>query len=491
MRVVPTNRVRVLNEGPLRFEADYVLYWMVAQRRLVWNFALQRAVALAAERRRPLLILEALRTDYPWASDRHHAFLLEGMREHEEALRNSGVGYYPYVEPKPDAGSGLLGALAARAVCVVTDDHPGFFYPRMLESAAKQVDLAMDAVDSCGILPLAQSEKAVARAHDFRRHLQRELSTPLREFPLADPLRGADLVPFRMELKQIEKRWPRLSSEESIDSLLSALPIDHSVARVANRRGGTKAARRALRDFLETKLDRYVQDRNQPELRACSRLSAHLHYGYIASHEIFTALAEREAWNFSRVSGQSTGARSGWWGMSEGAEAFLDQLITWREVGFNAARFLKDYREYDSLPDWARATLQEHENDPRPYSYTLKEFEEARTHDPLWNAAQTQLVRKGEIHNYLRMLWGKKILHWSFSPREALETMLQLNDKYALDGRDPNSISGIFWVLGRYDRAWGPEREVFGKVRYMSCKNTARKLRVKEYLERYANQNLF
>jgi deoxyribodipyrimidine photo-lyase len=491
MRAVPAIRIRVLNDSPLRREGDFVLYWMVAQRRLVWNFALQRAVALAAECRRPLLILEAVRADYPLASDRHHAFLLEGMREHEETLRNSGVGYYPYVEPEPDAGSGLLAALIERAVCVVTDDHPGFFYPRMLESAARQVELAMEAVDSCGILPLAQSEKAFARAYDFRRHLQRELSKPLREFPWPEPLRGADLVPFRRELKQIEERWPRLSSEESIDSLLSTLPIDHGVARVKDRRGGTKAAQHALRDFLETKLDRYVQDRNQPERRACSRLSAHLHYGHIASHEIFTALAEREAWNFSRVSGQSTGARSGWWGMSEGAEAFLDQLITWRELGFNGARFLKDYREYDSLPDWARATLQEHEDDPRPYRYTLIEFEEARTHDPLWNAAQRQLVREGEIHNYLRMLWGKKILHWSASPREALQVMLELNDKYALDGRDPNSISGIFWVLGRYDRAWGPERAIFGKIRYMSSKNTARKVRVKDYVENHANQTLF
>jgi len=491
MRAVPAIRIRVLNGGSFRREGDFVLYWMVAQRRLVWNFALQRAVALAAERRRPLLILEALRSDYPWACDRHHAFLLEGMREHEGALRDSGVGYYPYVEPKPGAGSGLLAALAARAVCVVTDDHPGFFYPRMLNSAARQVEVAMEAVDSCGILPLAQSQKAFARAHDFRRHLQRELSAPLREFPVCDALREAELLPFSADLQEIEARWPRLAREKSIDSLLSTLPIDHSVPRLKERHGGTKAAGRALNEFLETKLERYLVERNQPQRHVCSRLSPYLHYGYISPCEIFTALAEREGWNFSRVSARASGARNGWWGMSEGAEAFLDQLITWRELGFNAARFLKDYDKYESSPDWARATLQEHENDPRPHSYALREFEEARTHDPLWNAAQTQLVREGEIHNYLRMLWGKKILHWSPSPRAALKTMLELNDKYALDGRDPNSVSGIFWILGRYDRAWGPEREVFGKIRYMSCKNTARKLRVKEYLERYANQSLF
>lgn len=168
------------------------------------------------------------------------------------------------------------------------------------------------------------------------------------------------------------------------------------------------------------------------------------------------------------------------------AEAFLDQLVTWRELGFNMCARCDDYERFESLPPWARRTLEQHAGDPRPYEYELSEFERAATHDELWNAAQRQLVREGQIHNYLRMLWGKKILHWSSTPEEALQVMLHLNNKYALDGRDPNSYSGVFWVLGRYDRAWGPERPVFGKVRYMSSKNTARKLKVKGYMARYA-----
>ena len=165
----------------------------------------------------------------------------------------------------------------------------------------------------------------------------------------------------------------------------------------------------------------------------------------------------------------------------------MDQLMTWREIGFNMCVQEANYDRYESLPAWAQKTLNDHAADTRPYVYSLEEFESARTHDTLWNAAQRQLVLEGRIHNYLRMLWGKKILHWSQTPREALDIMIQLNNKYALDGRDPNSYSGIFWVLGRYDRAWGPEREVFGKIRYMTSESTRSKFSVKGYLQRYSD----
>jgi deoxyribodipyrimidine photo-lyase len=171
--------------------------------------------------------------------------------------------------------------------------------------------------------------------------------------------------------------------------------------------------------------------------------------------------------------------------VGEPLEGFLDQLVTWRELGFNTCWHRPDHDRYETLPDWARRTLARHAGDPRQHLYTTDQLAAAATHDPLWNAAQRQLVREGRLHNYLRMLWGKKILEWTTEPREALEVMLELNNRYALDGRDPNSTSGIFWVLGRYDRPWGPERPVFGTVRYMSSANTARKVSVRAYLERY------
>jgi deoxyribodipyrimidine photo-lyase len=189
----------------------------------------------------------------------------------------------------------------------------------------------------------------------------------------------------------------------------------------------------------------------------------------------------RRSWRYAR-----TAAGGGGWNMSPAAEGFLDELITWREVGYNFASHRKDYDQYESLPEWARKTLREHTKDEREWVYSLEEFEAARTHDSLWNAAQTQLVREARMHNYLRMLWGKKILRWSRTPQEAARTMIQLNNKYAMDGRNPNSYSGIFWVLGRYDRPSGPERPIFGKIRYMSSQNTARKVSMKEYIRKYS-----
>jgi deoxyribodipyrimidine photo-lyase len=173
--------------------------------------------------------------------------------------------------------------------------------------------------------------------------------------------------------------------------------------------------------------------------------------------------------------------------MSPSAEGFLDQAVTWRELGFNFCSRRDDYDRFESLPDWAKTTLARHAADPRTEVYDLDTFSASATHDPLWNAAQTQLRREGRIHNYMRMLWGKKILEWTRSPEEAAEIMIALNDRYALDGRDPNSYSGIFWVLGRYDRPWGPERPIFGTVRYMSSANTARKFDVRGYLRRYSS----
>ena len=208
--------------------------------------------------------------------------------------------------------------------------------------------------------------------------------------------------------------------------------------------------------------------------------------GHISAHEVFTEATLVDGWTPKRIASKATGSSSGWWGASEPVESFLDELITWRELGYNMCWQRDDYDRYESLPDWAKKSLAQHSRDKRESVYSLDEFEAAQTHDELWNAAQRQLVREGIIHNYLRMLWGKKILHWSATPQDALDTMIELNNKYAIDGRNPNSYSGIFWVLGRYDRAWGPERTIFGKIRYMTSDNTARKVRVADYIKQYS-----
>ncbi|MEZ6090478.1 MAG: hypothetical protein R3C05_21160 [Pirellulaceae bacterium] len=309
--------------------------------------------------------------------------------------------------------------------------------------------------------------------------------------PKASPLQGYRLSPRPSIPRDVLERWPEASDKllQAGSEELSKLPIDHGVGPAVIT-GGANAAGKVLESFISDRLPRYADDRNQPESDASSGLSPYLHFGHISAHDVFAAVAERENWSPDAVSGKVNGSRDGWWGTSPEAESFLDELITWREVGYNFASLRRDYGRYESLPDWARATLEEHVSDRRDFVYSMRQFEEAETHDQLWNAAQRQVVRDGKMHNYLRMLWGKKILEWTRHPREALEVMIHLNNKYAVDGRNPNSYSGIFWVLGRYDRAW-QERDVFGKIRYMSSDNTAKKLKVKRYLKQYAADALF
>jgi len=486
MSDVPAKRISSENEQNINLNGDYVLYSISAFRRPRYNFALQHAVAQAETLDKPLLIFEALRCDYPYASDRLHQFVLQGMSDNADYFSTTSALYYPFVETIQGAGKGLLEALAESACLVVGDDYPGFFLPRMLKTAAEKVAGRLEAVDSNGLLPLRAADKDYPTAYAFRRFLQKTLPGHLFDFPRPDPLKDKQLARLSNLPVQIEKRWPAASAEllAATPQALAQLPIDHHVS-TSEERGGWREAEFYLERFLDERLSHYLQ-RSEPEQQVASELSPFLHFGQISTHQIVAELFARQGWSIGHLSPETKGKRSGWWGLSEAAESFLDELVTWREVGFNAATHLPNYDQYQTLPGWARESLAKHRDDPRPYLYHFDQLEQAQTHDPLWNAAQNQLLREGRIQNYLRMLWGKKILEWSPDPETALQTMLTLNDKYALDGRDPNSVSGIFWCLGRYDRAWGPERPIFGKIRYMSSENTARKFNVKCYLRRYA-----
>jgi deoxyribodipyrimidine photo-lyase len=519
-------RIRALNDAPVRGrdgasgEAGpprYVLYWMTAFRRLEWNHALERSVDWARHLGLPLLVFEPLRIGYRWASVRHHRFCLDGMREHAARLEGQRTGYYPFVEDAPDAGEGLLEALAARAALVVTDDAPIFFLPRMRAAAAPRLPVRLEAVDSNGILPLAQPGRDFTTAFSFRIHLQKTLPEWLEEGPAEHPLAGDPLPAFggaddgasgsgdagaspleRLRAgvgADIVDRWPPASPELLEDAALTSLPLDRAVPPVPFAGGRAEASRRLAR-FLDSGLAGYAESRNHPDRKHVSGLSPHLHWGHVSSHEIVHAVLDREGWTPAGVAGAAgsrkpDGRRSGWWGLGADAEAFLDQVITWRELGFNgawrSAEAGVDPEAYDTLPAWAQQTLAEHEDDPRPHVYTREEFEDARTHDPLWNAAQRELRQEGTIHNYLRMLWGKKILEWSESPRDALDTMIELNHRWGVDGRDPNSTSGIMWTLGRYDRGW-PERPIYGKIRSMTSDSTRRKVELKGYLARFGDE---
>ena len=488
---IPDLRLHVLRDEPPRVGAEFVLYWMTATRRLSWNYALDRAVEWALELDLPLVIFEPLRAGYRWASDRHHQSIIDGMADNARRLATSSITYYPYVEPHPGDGQGLLSSLSRRAGCVITDQSPVFFQSRLLEAGKRAVSCRLEAVDSVGLLPLAAPGRTFSAAYHFRRYLQKELPNHLVSKPNSDPPSSKRLKSLEGLPEALVDRWPMARFEENAlgRSLLVGLddiPIDRSVSAVASI-GGETEARERLRAFLHGGLSQYADDRNHPDLSGTSALSSALHYGHISVHEVFQSLTEAEGWTPLRIAPPNDGRRRGWWSMSTSTEAFIDQLVTWRELGQGYCHYEEDYQSYESLPAWALETLEYHSTDRRPWLYSYEDFEAAATHDEIWNAAQRQLVEEGTLHNYLRMLWGKKILEWSAHPREALDTMIELNNRYALDGRDPNSWSGIMWVMGRFDRGW-PERPVFGKVRSMSSDSTRRKVKLTDYLSRWGEQ---
>ena len=486
MSRVPELRVRPCNSAPVNPAGEHILYWMIAARRAGHSFGLQRAVERATDLGKPLVILEPLRVGYHAASDRLHRFVLDGMADNEACFADKPVLYYPYVEPSPGAGRGLLAALSARAAVVVTDDYPAFFLPRMVAAAAARSPVLVEQVDGNGLYPMRATDRVFTTAASFRRHLQKALRDHLGERPAADPLSRARLPAPPALPAAIVARWPRASAALLAGDAraLAALPIDHTVG-VAPLRGGAVAAEKTLATFLERGLDRYAEERSDPDADAASGLSPYLHFGHASAHRIFERLMRRAGWTVAKLAPKAHGSREGWWNASPAVDSFLDELVTWRELGFNMCSHRDDYDRFESLPAFALETLQEHAGDPRPHLYTRAQLELAETGDEVWNASQRQLVGEGRIQNYLRMLWGKKVLEWTRTPEEALSILLELNNKYALDGRDPNSYSGIFWVFGRYDRAWGPVRPIFGKVRYMSSESTTRKLRMKGYLERW------
>jgi deoxyribodipyrimidine photo-lyase len=468
-------RVTAVNRAAVNAKGAYVLYWMIAARRTTWSFALDHAVAVAKQLERPLVVFEPLRAGYPWACDRFHAFVMQGMEDNAKRCAARGVTYLSYVEPAPGEGSGLLEALAARAACVITDEQPGFFLPRMVAAAAAKLPVRVEQVDGNGLLPLRAVARTFPTAMAFRRELQRQLPVQLAQLPAAAPL--ARLPAALRDAALPKLRWRSAKR-------LADIPIDHAIAPVSYR-GGSVAAAATLKDFLAHKLARYADDRKDLDRDPSSQLSPYLHFGHISTHEVVSKIWTGEPAQLAKS--KVTGKREGWWKLRAASEAFLDELVTWRELGYNFCHHDPDYGSWDALPPWAKKTLTDHARDPRPELYTRAELEAAATHDPIWNAAQRQLVGDGRIHNYLRMLWGKKILEWSATPQEALATLIELNNKYAVDGRDPNSYSGILWTLGLFDRPWGPVRPIFGTIRFMSSDATRKKLDMDEYLARWSD----
>lgn len=493
-------RIRKLNAHPTT-TGEYVLYWCQASRRLSHNHALDYALFRADKLRLPLVIYEGLRLDYPWACARHHAIMLQGMQDNAKHAQKLGVTYWPFVETPDQPARGLLRKLAAKACLVVTDDYPNFIVPGQSAALASKIDVPMVAVDSNGMIPLALYGDAVSAAAHLRPRVHRLFAEGWQYRAAAEPVfpkhvRTEVVAPFSV--------W---NPDVDLPTFLAGLPINQEVQPVATAHGGTTAARKALKHFLAKKLDSYADGRNNPDApdrNAASQLSAHFRHGHLAMQEVVEAVLTHEGpWEPSMLDMAHKNKREGYFSSNTNVNSFLDEALTWRDVGYHWHHCRNQQRGpptptwhtlhgqkipayYDlasCLPKWAMDSLNKHRKDARAYTYTLEEWEAADTHDPLWNAAQRELVTTGRIHNYLRMLWGKKVLEWSATPEEAYLVLEHLNNKYAVDGRDPNSYTGIHWCFGLFDRPWAPERNVFGVLRYMSSDNTAKKFDLDGYYD--------
>jgi deoxyribodipyrimidine photo-lyase len=466
-------------------QGEFVLYWMQINRRFHYNYALEYAIAYANRLGIPLLILETLTCDYPWASDRFHQFLMEGMLENKHFTQKNEINHYIYLEKHHGEILNLVEALGKKAAIIISDEYPVFIMRDRNEYFADKLDVPYITVDSNGIIPLKITDKAPYSAYLFRKIMQKHFLDSYTMPPKENPINDLEVrKPLRLDT-QTKGPWPDNNKLlNDINGFINDLPIDHSVTSISIK-GTRKAALDRLDSFINNDLKYYGEHRNDPDYDSTSRLSPWLHFGKISEYEIVKAVLNHqpENWDISIITDQN-GKREGFFKGHSYIEKFLDELITWREVGFHFAHHTLDYDKFESLPDWALETMAEHKDDPREYIYSQEEFEHSLTHDEIWNAAQRQLVREGYIHNYLRMLWGKKILEWTPNPRKALSYMIQLNNKFAIDGRDPNSYSGIFWILGRFDRPWF-ERPIFGKIRYMSSESTRKKVKLKKYLEKY------
>ena len=488
MKNINSLRVFKRNENEPNPEGEFVLYWMQINRRFQYNFALEYAVGWANKLDKPLLILEAFSCDYPWATDRTHTFMMQGMKEHLETIDRRSFNYLPFVEKESGQYEQLLMSLSTHASLLVTDEYPVFIMKERNATLPDQVHIPYYSVDSNGLIPLGLTEKDPYSAYLFRKTMQKYFVEAYTNPPKENPLEELN---NRSHIELPDSIFEGLPDGEEalydITETISGISIDHSVKPI-EWHGGRNAALQKMHYFMENGLMQYGELRNDPDENKTSKMSAWLHFGKISEYEVVREVLSHQpqGWDLDRIT-YNNGSRNGFFNGHSSIDAYLDELITWREVGFHFAHHRDDYDQFESLPDWALETLNEHKSDPREWTYSYDELAESRTHDEIWNAAQTQLRKEGIIHNYLRMLWGKKVLEWTPDPETALQYLIDLNNTYAIDGRDPNSYSGIFWCFGRFDRAW-QERPVFGKIRYMTSDSTRKKVQMKQYLSRYGNQ---
>jgi len=442
--MLENERTKFLNKKSI-CRKDYVLYWMQASQREHYNHALEFAVQKANELHKPLLVLFGLTDEYPSANLRHYHFMLHGLKQTQIDLQNRGIQMV--IQHKSPE---IAAVEFAQDACLIITDRGYLKHQRQWRSyVARNIECPMVQVESDIIVPVEQAAgKEQYSAATLRPRIHRQLDRYLK--PVTRIHVKYDSLGFHYNQFDID----------DIQAALDQMHIDKSVAPVKGAEEGTFVARKLLKYFIEKKLDQYNNLKNDPNADVLSQMSSYLHFGQISP--LYIAL------QISRT-------------QSPGKNAYLEELIVRRELAINFVYYNKNYASFTSLPNWARANLKTHQSDPREYIYTQAEFEDARTHDPYWNAAQMQMKITGKMHGYMRMYWGKKILEWTRSPRRAYQLAVYLNDKYQLDGRDPNGYAGVAWCFGKHDRPWN-RRPIFGSVRYMNAKGLKRKFDADAYV---------
>jgi deoxyribodipyrimidine photo-lyase len=444
--LIQLERIRQLNNKD-ELRGKYVLYWMQASQRAEYNHALEHAIVRANERKKPLLVVFGLTSDYPQANMRHYWFMLEGLRETQEALENKGIRMVVIQQSPAEA----VIELSKDAELVVVDGGQLRIQRKWRQEAAKKIKCRFVKVETNLIVPATEaSKKEEFAARTIRPRIYRRLNyymTKMRHGKVKVDSLGLRLSSFNIS---------------DINKAINKLKIDKSVSRCRNFIGGTSQAKKLLRKFIKEKLDGYAELRNEPSLDYQSNMSPYLHFGQISPLYIALEAAKSK---------------------SKGRNAYLEELIVRRELSHNLVYYNNNYDKFDCLEPWAKRTLDLHRKDKRGHVYTLKQFEQARTHDEYWNAAQREMMLCGKMHGYMRMYWGKKILEWSRTPQDGFRIALYLNNKYELDGRDANGFAGVAWCFGKHDQAW-PERKVFGKVRYMNAAGLERKFDMQAYIKK-------
>jgi deoxyribodipyrimidine photo-lyase len=449
--MIPEARIRFLNQKRVK-KGAYVLYWMQASQRAEYNHALQYAIVKANELRQPVIVFFGITDRFPEANERHCTFMLEGLKEVQQSLREKGIQMVVR-HKSPEMGAVQL---AKKASLAVVDRGYLKVQRQWREYAARRIDCPFIQVESDVIVPV---EEASPKEEYTAATLRPKIHKKLNHF----------LVPLSQRDPVIHSLFLDLDSFDihDVPTVVSRFHIDHTVRRVGSFPGGTNEAKKRLQDFLEHKLGRFGDLRNDPTVEYVSHLSPYLHFGQISPLYIALKVSERS---------------------SPAKEAFLEELIIRRELSMNFVFYNEQYDSFESIPDWAKRTLKAHRKDRRPYLYSLGELEGAKTHDPYWNAAQKEMLLTGKMHGYMRMYWGKKILEWTGTPEEAFRTALYLNNKYELDGRDPNGFAGVAWCFGKHDRPWAP-RPIFGNIRYMNDKGLRRKF-IPDHYVRMVDQKL-